>query len=113
MNMNKKMVVVGIVIVALIILYFSTRPSGENGLNAEAIAKALTAKGAVMYGLETCSHCKEQKALFGESFRYVNYVSCDENQLECIKLGITGVPAWIINNKTYQGVQSLEDLKKL
>ena len=76
-------------------------------------AKCLTSKGAVMYGAEWCGHCKEQKEMFGGSFKYVNYVECPENQALCDQKGITGYPTWIINGMPYPGVQSFEKLKEL
>jgi glutaredoxin len=75
-------------------------------------AKCLTNKGATMYGTEWCPHCKEQKEMFGESFKYVNYVECTNNPL-CGQMGITGYPTWIINGVQYPGVQSFEKLKEL
>ncbi len=78
-------------------------------------AKCLKNKGATMYGAEWCSHCKEQKKMFGDSFKYVNYVECPEaiNQALCEEMGVTGYPTWIINGVYYPGAQSLEKLKEL
>ncbi len=76
-------------------------------------AQCLTEKGAVMYGTEWCSHCKIQKAWFGKSFEYVNYVDCDYNGEECLKNGVQGYPTWKINNKLYSGKQPLEKLSSL
>jgi hypothetical protein len=79
----------------------------------DTFAKYLTEKGAIMYGTEWCSHCKNQKALFGESFQYVNYIDCDKYSASCSDAGITGYPTWIINKTKYSGEQSLEKLAKL
>ncbi|MEK6927208.1 MAG: hypothetical protein AABX11_02145 [Nanoarchaeota archaeon] len=73
------------------------------------LAQCLTDKGVVMYGLPTCSHCKDQKALFGGGFELINYVDCSKNPDLCA--GLSGVPAWKIGEKWYYGVQSLETLK--
>ena len=78
-----------------------------------ALAQCLTEKGATMYGTEWCSHCKNQKALFGKSFQYVDYIDCDKNKAECQKAGIRGYPTWNINGQNYPGGQSLEKLSIL
>ena len=56
-----------------------------------------------MYGAEWCSHCKNQKKLFGNSFQYVNYVDCDKNSKECKEAGISGYPTWKVNGQNYSG----------
>ena len=76
-------------------------------------AKCLAIKGATMYGAEWCGHCKEQKAMFGESFKYVNYVECPESQVLCEQMGIKGYPTWVINGVNYPGTQTFERLKEL
>jgi hypothetical protein len=62
----------------------------------DAFAKCLTEKGWVMYGAEWCSHCKEQKALFGDSFQYIKYVECPDNVQLCLNKGVNGYPTWIV-----------------
>lgn len=62
----------------------------------DAFAKCLTEKGWTMYGAEWCSHCKAQKALFGDSFQYIKYVECPDNTELCVAEGINGYPTWKI-----------------
>jgi len=76
-------------------------------------AKCLTEKDVTMYGTEWCSHCKNQKALFGKSFKHVDYVDCDRNKQECRNNGIEGYPTWVINGEKYPGEMSLEYLGAL
>ena len=66
----------------------------------DAFAKCLTTKGLTMYGAEWCPHCKEEKALFGDSFKYVNYVECPQNTDLCLAKGIQGYPTWIVETAT-------------
>lgn len=104
------------VVVALILIAVSqliTKTTGYSIKEPEIseLAQCLSSKGAVMYGLDTCSHCKDQKAMFGLSFQYIDYKPCEKDILGCNKL--QGVPAWIINNQTYYGTQDLEKLKEL
>ena len=87
--------------------------SGCTGKNYESFAQCLTDKGAVMYGTEWCSHCQDQKKLFGNSFKKINFVDCDKSKLICDQEGVTGYPSWKINDKIVQGQKSLEVLSKL
>lgn len=79
----------------------------------DAFADCLTDKGAAMYGANWCSHCKDQKAMFGESFRKVNYVNCELAQEKCSNAGIRGYPTWIINGTKYTGTKQLSELSDL
>lgn len=100
-----------IILFALLIyvIYLKQASPGEY----DNFAKCLTENNATMYGTEWCSHCKAQKALFGSSFEYVNYIDCDREKNLCIQNGVTGYPTWIIKNQSYTGAQSLETLSKL
>jgi hypothetical protein len=65
----------------------------------DAFAKCLTAKGLTMYGAVWCPHCQDQKALFGDSFKYIKYVECPDNTQLCIDKNIQGYPTWIMETK--------------
>ncbi len=75
-------------------------------------AKCLKEKGAVMYGaMGWCKYTQGQKAMFGKSFKYVNYHEFGDYPEE--QYGkIAKTPTWIINDKVYQNTQSLSDLSK-
>ncbi len=80
----------------------------------EKLALCLKEKGAVMYGTYWCPHCKKQKEMFGEAFKYINYVECTEVPQKCEEAGIYGVPTWIFKNGTkLEGIQTLEKLKEV
>lgn len=84
----------------------------------DEFAQCLTEKGAVFYGAYWCHFCKEQKGLLGSSMEFINYVECDPKgknaQPElCAENNIRGYPTWIIDSKSYSGVQSLEKLSEL
>lgn len=76
----------------------------------DEFAKCLTENGATMYGASWCPHCQNQKAMFGSSFQYVNYVECADNPQPCSAMGVEGYPTWIVNGKQYPGEQSLDSL---
>jgi len=108
-----------IVIILVVISLVGVSVSGyfvkndNNSSNMDKFAKCISEKGATMYGAEWCSHCKQQKDMFGSSFKYVSYVECPENEALCQQNGITGYPTWIIKGLPYQGLQSFERLSEL
>ncbi len=75
-------------------------------------AKCLTEKGVVMYSSKYCTHCRNQKKMFGDAFKYVTYVECTESTL-CQEKGIRGVPTWEIDGKMYTGERPLETISYL
>ncbi len=79
----------------------------------DEFAQYLTEQGVKMYGTEWCSHCKNQKKLFGNSFQYIDYIDCDRNRKVCTDAGVKGYPAWNINGQNYPGEQSLQRLASL
>ena len=71
-------------------------------------AKCIAEKGAVMYGaLDWCKYTQAQKAMFGKSFKFVNYR--EYNELP----GIKKTPTWVINGAWYENVQSFDKLSAL
>lgn len=84
-----------------------------------ALARQLKQVGAKMYGVYWCSHCHDQKQLFGQqAFSQVNYIECDPKGKNarpdlCQASRIQGFPTWEIKDKFYQGEQSLEKLAEL
>lgn len=79
----------------------------------DTFAKCLTAKGAIMYGANWCSHCQNEKKAFGESFKFINYVECPQNPKQCLDAGVNGYPTWIFSNgKKLVGEQGLKKLSQ-
>lgn len=82
------------------------------------LAKHLLKTGAKMYGSYKCPHCNDQKALFGDASRYVDYVECDPagpnaNPNLCFSRGIMNYPTWEINGVYYEGAKSLPELSNI
>jgi hypothetical protein len=114
---DKKQLIWGVVTVMVVIAviwgFASFNGGGNGGTNPslDAFAKCLADKNLTMYGSATCSHCLNQKKLFGSSFKYAKYVECPDNIKMCTDLGILGYPTWIDGTgKKYQGEQSLAKL---
>ena len=74
----------------------------------DTFAKCLTEKGAVMYGaMGWCKFTQGQKAMFGKSFKYINYHEFNELP------GIKKTPTWVINGQWYENAQSFDKLATL
>ncbi|EEC74452.1 hypothetical protein OsI_09860 [Oryza sativa Indica Group] len=95
---------------------YDTEITTESTPFAIALAKHLHSVGAKMYGAFWCSHCNEQKQIFGrEATKILDYVECFPNGAgkgkkmapECAAAGIEGFPTWIINGKVLGGDQEL------
>ncbi len=83
-------------------------------INAEALAKELSAQGWTVYGTDRCSWCIKQKDDFGDGFKYINYVNCEENRQACIEAGISGIPCWLSPDGTlHPGYHNLTRLAQL
>lgn len=62
-------------------------------------AQCLTARGVKIYGAYWCSHCLNQKRLFGSSFSKINYIECDPRGPNakpglCLEKKIESYPTW-------------------
>lgn len=74
----------------------------------DSFAKCLADKGAVIYGaMDWCKYTQAQKAMFGKSFKYLNY-----HEFGDLK-GIKKTPTWVISGKWYENVQSFDTLSSL
>ncbi|XP_072961901.1 thiol-disulfide oxidoreductase LTO1 [Typha angustifolia] len=131
-----QLAVAGIIIIALTNSYTTAAPqsSGLSDITLEpyeteitkesspfaiSLAKHLQSIGAKMYGAFWCSHCNEQKEMFGgEAAKILNYVECFPNgagkgrtmALECAIAKLEGFPTWVINDKVLSGEQELSAL---
>ena len=82
------------------------------------LADFMTSQGAVLYGAYWCPHCQEQKKIFGDAIKKINYVECDSrgpnaNPDECRGQNIKSYPTWIYQGQQYVGTQSLSQLAKI
>lgn len=115
MELSKTMIVVSVLALAAVVVGYSLLLGGSG--KYDNFAKCISSSGAKMYGAFWCPHCNEQKAMFGDSWKYINYVECsnpDYTQKEvCRQANITGYPAWEFGNHTKQyGAMSFEELSR-
>jgi len=106
-------VVIILVLIGVFYVYGNGEPKILGPGEFDEFAQYLTEQGVVMYGTEWCPHCKNNKALFGNSFQYVDYVDCDDDRKACGVAGVKGYPTWVVDGENYPGEQSLERLAQL
>ncbi|MBW2970448.1 hypothetical protein KY319_04975 [Candidatus Woesearchaeota archaeon] len=118
MNKNTIIIIAVLVIVAVAFVFLQGKMPGTTpaGGKYDEFAKCLTEKGATFYGAKWCGHCNNQKEMFGESFKHVNYIECsdeDGGQSDaCEFAGITAYPTWDIAGERVQGAQKFETLSE-
>ena len=79
----------------------------------DEFARCLRDKNVVMYGAEWCPHCQNQKKMFGDAFKFINYVECPKDPQRCLAVGINGYPTWVMpNGGKLVGEQKLETLSQ-
>jgi len=86
------------------------------------LAQCISEKGMVFYSSEFCSHCKQQKDLFGNSLKYITEIECSPHAKNsqtdlCTENNITGTPTWVLEVegkeiKRNVGYMSIEELKE-
>lgn len=114
-NKNIFLLIMGFLILGTIATILLRSPSEpvDSG-RYDVFAQCLASKNLTMYGAVWCSHCKAEKALFGDSFKYVPYVECTENPNLCLEKGVESYPTWIDKNgEKYIGEQGLEKLSQI
>ena len=115
---NKKIFITIVVLLILgaittVVINSTTKPHVIS-TKYDTFAQCLASKKITMYGAVYCAHCRAQKALFEDSFKYVPYVECTKNPDLCLQKGIESYPTWITEKgEKYVGEQSLETLSKL
>lgn len=113
----KKKYFIGSLIAGFLLVLVIGAGCGEK-VNYDDFAKCLTDSGVKMYGAYWCSHCQNQKKMFGNSWEYINYVECSlPNRVgqteECRETGIKGYPTWEFQDgKRIEGKLSFEQLSQ-
>ncbi len=108
--MDFKYLFAAIAIVAVIAIFLSL--PGEH----DDFAQCVSDSGARMFGAYWCSHCENQKNLFGKSFDRIEYVECSlpnnagQTQV-CRDEQIISYPTWEFGNgERISGELSLSEI---
>lgn len=91
------------------IIILTKKPSNTTD---SPVAKCI-GQNSVLYVQRGCSHCEDQKNLFGDSYQYLNITDCFYETQKCINNSIEATPTWVIKSQKYVGVQTIETLKNL
>lgn len=73
-------------------------------------AQCLTESGAIMYGVDTCPACTQQKGIFGPSFSHIEYIECRFDPAACQRENIQSYPTWVFDGEHRIGVLDLYEL---
>ncbi|KAD7479085.1 hypothetical protein E3N88_02221 [Mikania micrantha] len=101
--------------------YSPTEIKASSSPLALKLAAHLRSIGAKMYGAFWCSHCLEQKEMFGsEATKLLNYGECYPDGFkigtplsqECKEVKIKGFPMWVIKGEVLEGIQEFPELAK-
>ena len=117
---NKQITIFFSIIIILVfgsVLTFMSRDKADKTVSGkyDDFAICLKEKGAVFYGAFWCSHCNNQKILFGSSKDLMPYVECSTPDMQqneiCKDKKIEGYPTWEFADGTrLTGEVSLEML---
>ena len=99
--------------VILIIIIFAALIGWRMWSNAQPgildeFAQCLADEETTFYGAFWCPHCADQKEMFGNSVKHLDYVECStpdgQGQTEeCTEAGITGYPTWEFKDGSREG----------
>ncbi len=113
--MKKQLIIIGAVLVLILTGAVFANKNTKPG-EYDTFAQCLKDSGAVFYGAFWCPHCREQKAMFGNSAKLVPYVECStpdgqSQNLVCKEKDIKSYPTWIFaDGSTSTGTLELADL---
>lgn len=102
--------------------YFTTEVKTKSSPLALSLARHLRSVGAKLYGAFWCSHCFEQKEMFGrEGAKLLDYVECFPDGVKegtkmiqaCTEVKIEGFPTWVINGQVLSGEKDFSELAQL
>ncbi len=108
---------VAAILVVVGLVFFAVKQQSAPGEH-DVYAQCLTDNGVKMFGAWWCPHCQQQKALFGKSFKNINYTECSspgsqEMNQTCKDAKIEGYPTWEFKDGSrLSGVQTLEEVGK-
>lgn len=113
---NKHIILVLVFAIVLVATYIIFTNYRDNKILS--LASCLTEKKVVFYGAAWCTHCQDQKKLFGGALPKITYVECSAQETnpilqECIDKKISKYPTWLDESgKRLEGVMRLETLAR-
>jgi hypothetical protein len=118
--MKKQTKFIFFIIILVIIVggigFFVSGYETKSDPKVDAFAQCISLSGAKFYGTFWCSHCQNQKKMFGPSQKLLPYIECStlngQDQLPiCKEAGIEGYPTWVFADESrLSGELSFETL---
>jgi glutaredoxin len=109
---NIKKITMIVIIIAIIAIIFLIYYIKGNGNASQTTIECIASKSQIVVS-KTCSACAAQKQILAKDIDKFNIIYIAENPELFEQYNIRGVPTWIINNKTYVGVRSINELKQI
>ena len=100
--------VTAVILIILLINYYNN----PNGTTNEDVIQCIADNSKVVVS-KTCSACASQKQILGEHLDLFDQIDIAVYPEIRAKYNIRGVPTWIVKEKPYTGVKTLEQLKVL
>jgi hypothetical protein len=107
--MKKKSITTIVIILGIILLSFLILNKPSSDVSKET-AQCI-GENSLLYIQLGCHACETQEKMFGNNYQYLNIIDCFFEQEKCMEIAAT--PTWVINNKTYSGIQKINKLKEL
>lgn len=110
--MNKDKIVIVILVAIVIGVIVLINFIQGNGSEEEEVVNCI-AENSMLIVSKTCGHCVNQLRILGDNQDKFSILYVDDDPSILDEYDIRGVPSWIINEKVYSGVRSIEELKSL
>lgn len=108
---KKYTIAAGILLVILGLIFFAMSTIPSDSVPYTAFTDCLKENDVVLYGVDTCDKCQNQKKYFGESFVNVTYKNCAFHAAECNALPSAGYPTWTMRGTVIaEGLTTLSAL---
>jgi len=109
--MRKKEILIFVIIIATVIsIIFLIKYVRGNGNHNEELMRCIAQNSKIIVS-PTCGACAYQKEILNDYLNLFEIINI--NQEIGNQYNLKGVPTWIINEQTYAGVRSVEQLKEL
>ena len=115
MKKKNAMIWLAVIIIAIGLIGWGVWHSVQPG-ELDSFAQCLSDSDAIFYGAFWCSHCQNQKALFGKSERLLPYIECSTPDgrgmiPSCQEKGVKGYPTWVFaDSSKLEGEVALDTL---
>ena len=119
MEKKTKFILFGVfvfVVVLSIAFFANNGKDTKDQKTLETFASCISNSGAKFYGTFWCSHCQNQKKMFGLASKNLPYVECSNKEASeqlqvCAEAGIEAYPTWVFADGSRQtGELSFEKL---